>query len=312
MSKAVTELAADLGSFNNVSTDEVFGALQSGLLGESEPMRRFGANLSAARVEAYALASGMVKTKKEITDAVKVQARYALILKDTSNAQGDFGRTAEGTANKTRILNAQIVNMQTEFGKLAKGAGDAFLGFLATVVNAFIPHDAAVKKATDYINSYGVALEEAGDKGEGVVEALKVTAIEAYTAAWQDWMDVNQQFLTDTDNSGQTLAMMERLTMDMAMASGVGAAELAVLAEKVRLAGGDYDDLIAAIQGMIGTGIDLRAMAMRYVSDVKAMGGATTVVVKRMREFSSEAPKLMTHAVVDMKAAIKSGKEGII
>ena len=39
-----------------------------------------------------------------------------------------------------------------------------------------------------------------------------------------------------------------------------------MLAERVRLAGGDFDDFIAAIQGMIATGIDIKAMAMRYVT----------------------------------------------
>jgi hypothetical protein len=59
MSQTVTQLAADLASFNNVPVAEAISALQSGLVGETEPMRRFGANISAARVEAYALAKGM-------------------------------------------------------------------------------------------------------------------------------------------------------------------------------------------------------------------------------------------------------------
>jgi hypothetical protein len=183
---------------------------------------------------------------------------------------------------------------------------------LAGLVDSFGPADEAVQRATDYINDYGKALEDAAVAGQDVVTAAEVTAIELYTQAFKDWMDVNRQFLTDIDNSGQTLAMMERLTMDMAMASGVGAAELAVLAEKVRLAGGDFDDFVSAIQGMIATGIDLKAMAMRYVGSFAEIGGATDEAVRTMDRFASGTPKMMSRAVMDMKATIKAGKAGII
>lgn len=117
MSKGIVQLAADLGSFNNVATDEALIALQAGLVGETEPMRRFGANLSAARVEAYALAKGMATTKAAITEAMKVQARYELILQDTVLAQGDFARTSDGLANSSKIIAAELDNITTEIGR---------------------------------------------------------------------------------------------------------------------------------------------------------------------------------------------------
>ena len=46
--------------------------------------------MNAAAVEAQALAMGLAATKDEITDADKVAARYALILEQTTTAQGDF------------------------------------------------------------------------------------------------------------------------------------------------------------------------------------------------------------------------------
>lgn len=117
MSKALVTLGSDLASFNNTSIDEALTALQSGILGETEPLRRFGVNLSAARVEAYALANGLARSKSEITDQVKVAARYALILEDTANAQGDFNRTADGMANISRTLSAQMEDLQADIGE---------------------------------------------------------------------------------------------------------------------------------------------------------------------------------------------------
>jgi len=77
MSTSLVELASDLASFNNANPEDVLLALRSGLLGEAEPLRQFGVSLSAARIEAEALASGLVKP---IANATKV-AEAALKVK---------------------------------------------------------------------------------------------------------------------------------------------------------------------------------------------------------------------------------------
>lgn len=61
MSTSIVGLAGDIASFNNVDAAEVLLALRSGLVGEVEPLRRFGVSLSQARIEAEAVASGIVK-----------------------------------------------------------------------------------------------------------------------------------------------------------------------------------------------------------------------------------------------------------
>ena len=136
MSRALVELAADLASFNNTGIDEVILALRSGLAGEAEPMRRLGVSLSAARVEAYILSRGIAKTSSEITDAMKVAARYALIFEDTTKAQGDFDRTSDGLANTTRILEAELANLQTRIGTALL---PAFTGIVTFVLDNVLP-----------------------------------------------------------------------------------------------------------------------------------------------------------------------------
>jgi hypothetical protein len=51
-----------------------------------------------------------------LTAAQKAAAVYKIILKDTADAQGDVERTSGGFANQTRILKAQIGNLQEELG----------------------------------------------------------------------------------------------------------------------------------------------------------------------------------------------------
>jgi len=110
MSMSLVNLAADLASFNNASPEEVLGAMQSGLVGQVEPMRKYGVNLSEAAVKAKAMEMGLAGANGELTEAAKLQARYALILEQTTTSQGDFERTSSGLANQQRILKAQLAD----------------------------------------------------------------------------------------------------------------------------------------------------------------------------------------------------------
>lgn len=118
MSKDFIGLAADLGSFNNVPTPAALAAIQSGLVGEYEPLRAFGVMLSEAEVQNYALAEGIWDGTGAMTEQQKVLARQGLIYKQTTNAQDDFSRTSDGLANQTKILKAQLANLSAEFGQV--------------------------------------------------------------------------------------------------------------------------------------------------------------------------------------------------
>jgi len=113
----LTKRSADLASVFNVDVTEATTALGAALRGESEPARRFGINISDAAVQAEALASGLVNSKKEITDQIKVQARYNLILKQSSDVQGDFSNTSDSLANSTRIAKAELENVAAQLGQ---------------------------------------------------------------------------------------------------------------------------------------------------------------------------------------------------
>jgi hypothetical protein len=117
MSTSIIKLAADLGSFNNIKPEEALEKLRSGLVGEAEPLRALGINLNADAVAAKAMAMGLATSSKELTDADKLQARYALIVEQSANAHGDFARTSDGLANSTKIAKAQATDLQAEMGE---------------------------------------------------------------------------------------------------------------------------------------------------------------------------------------------------
>ena len=109
--------AADVASVFNVDVNESLNAFGSALRGEAEPARRFGVNISDVAVQAEALASGLVKNKNEITDQIKIQARYNIILKQTADLAGDFENTQGSLTNQLKIAKAGVAEYGAELGQ---------------------------------------------------------------------------------------------------------------------------------------------------------------------------------------------------
>lgn len=124
----LTGRASDFASVMNLDVAEAAGLFQSGLAGESEPLRRFSIDLSAAAVDAYAYANGIAEGGEQLTEAEKVQARYGLLMQETAQTQGDFANTSDSLANSTRILSSEWENFKAD-------AGEALLPLATAGVN---------------------------------------------------------------------------------------------------------------------------------------------------------------------------------
>jgi hypothetical protein len=117
MSTKMTQLAGDLASFNNVPVGDALEAIRSGLVGETEPLKKFGVNLNEAALKAEAMALGLDVSGTSLNATTKAQAAYSLIMKQTALAQGDFARTSDSLANQQRILSAEFANAKAEVGQ---------------------------------------------------------------------------------------------------------------------------------------------------------------------------------------------------
>jgi len=62
------------------------------------------------------MALGIYDGNGALTDQQKILAAQQAILKQTTDAQGDFARTSEGLANQTRIMKAQFEDVKAELG----------------------------------------------------------------------------------------------------------------------------------------------------------------------------------------------------
>lgn len=138
-------LASDLASFNNTSPEEAVTAIGAALRGESEPLRRFGVLLNDAVLKEEALALGIYSGTGALTTQQKILAAQAAIWKQTGDAQGDFARTSDGLANRSRILKAQLANVTTTIGtallpialKLATFFGDRVIPVVEKLASVF-------------------------------------------------------------------------------------------------------------------------------------------------------------------------------
>ena len=136
MSRTLVQLGADLASFNNTSPEEALDAIRSGLVGEVEPLRRYGVLLSEARVQQEAMRRTGKDNAKQLTESEKATARYNLILQQTKPAQGDFARTAGSAANQTRRLRANVRDLEADLGSTFIPVVADATGHLAALAHA--------------------------------------------------------------------------------------------------------------------------------------------------------------------------------
>lgn len=117
MSIILTGLAGDLASFYNLDTDEAFRKLRAAIAGETEPMKALGVNMNIVNLEAFAMSQGITKAYKDMTLAEQSILRYNYILAKTSDAQGDFARTAGSWANQIKLLKLNLQSISAIIGQ---------------------------------------------------------------------------------------------------------------------------------------------------------------------------------------------------
>lgn len=115
MSTSLTALAADMASFYNVSTEVAQTSLQGVFTGETEALKKFGIVMTQTNLEAFAEQQGKVYSK--MSEAEKVMTRYAYVMSATKDAQGDFARTSDGTANSLRVFAESLKELGAQFGE---------------------------------------------------------------------------------------------------------------------------------------------------------------------------------------------------
>lgn len=137
MAKSLTQLSADLASFNNTSQETAQIALNSIFTGETETLKQYGIVMTETNLEQFAMQQGLEKNIKQMSQAEKVQLRYNYVLANTTNAQGDFARTSDSVANQTRMAKEQLKQAAAALGQNLVPAAASALKVLNNILSGF-------------------------------------------------------------------------------------------------------------------------------------------------------------------------------
>ena len=186
LSKSLTQLGYDLSSLKNIPISEAFTKIRSAMAGELEPMLQLGVDISQARLQQELLALGFNKQVSTLSQADKATLRYIAILKQTTDAQGDFARTLSSPANMIRVLKAQLSGLARDIGSLLYPALKSILPPLIAAVELirefvqWVAKLMGVKvvltdfaKSADSVGGIGDAMDDTTDSTKKAAKALK-------------------------------------------------------------------------------------------------------------------------------------------
>lgn len=160
----LTTRIADFASVMNLDVPEAAQVFQSSLAGETEPIRRFGIDLSAAAIGLHAVETGLVDSAKEMTESDKVMARYSKLMADTAAMSGDFANTSDGLANSQRILSARIDDTMSSLGEALLPVVTSVVG---VVQDRLVP---AFQRFADWFRDNEDRITEFGQRVLGGIE----------------------------------------------------------------------------------------------------------------------------------------------
>lgn len=111
-------LGADLSAMFGGTTAEAVAALSSALKGERDPIERYGVSLKQAAIDAKAAELGFQKVGGSFDQEAQAAATLALIMEQTSDAHGKFGREGDTLAHQVQVLKAQVGDFAADMGTL--------------------------------------------------------------------------------------------------------------------------------------------------------------------------------------------------
>ena len=270
------KLSSDLASFNNTSPEQAINAIGAALRGEAEPLRAYGVLLDDASMRQKALELGIISsTKNALTPQQKVLAAQALIFEQTSAAQGDFARTSDGLANRTRILTAQLENAKVAIG-------DALLPVVLEIAT-FIS-DKVIPIIEQFSESFSDKDGALGGTIRNVANVIKSLAIPIFDGMKSAFDKIKK---TIVENKDEFEAFFDLLKAAAPIIGKVVGAAFSVVGDIASVVLNVMGTVVTALKGLINTAIDLVNIAIRgmniikpgadisYVSKIGATSGST-------------------------------------
>lgn len=127
----------DIAAFRDVSDAEAFGAVISGITGETEPLKRFGIIVNETAVKAELLKLGFKGNATEASEAAKSIARANIIMRQSAEMQGQVAREADTLAEQEKRVRVEFTKAAEDFGKQFLPVAAKVLAWASDALKAF-------------------------------------------------------------------------------------------------------------------------------------------------------------------------------
>lgn len=191
MSLQLTKLTADMASFYDMEQSDVARNLQAVFTGETEPLRKYGLDLTQATLKEWAMKQGLDADISSMTQAEKTMLRYQYVMANTAAAQGDFARTSDTWANQIRILKQSFEQLAAIIGGALINAFKPFVRTLNAVMQKVIAFATTVTNALGSIFGWKFEISAGGFA--------------------DDWSDAAGSAADIADSTGQAAKNVEKM-----------------------------------------------------------------------------------------------------
>jgi len=204
------------------------------------------------------LSLGIIKTTKEaLTPQQKVLAAQALIYQQTGAAQGDFERTSDGLANKTRILTAQLENAKVTIG-------EALLPIVLELANFFsekvIP---IVQKVADAFGSKSEGMSGTLSNLANSIKNFVQPIFEGFKSAFDSIKE------TVIENKDEFNAFFDVIKAAAPIIGNVIGKAFSIIGDVAAVVLNIMANVVGALRGLINTAIDLVNIGIRGFNLIK-------------------------------------------
>ena len=188
ITKSMTMLAGDISSLFNVDYSTVATNLQSGLIGQSRALYKYGIDITNATLATYAYNLGITKSVSEMSQAEKQQLRFIAILDQSKVSWGDLANTINSPSNMLRQFKTNLSETGMVLGQIFIPVLQKVMPVVNGVTIAFkrllvsIAQFAGVKIDFESFGQSGYkdttdGLGDISDSYDGVAESAKKAAI---------------------------------------------------------------------------------------------------------------------------------------
>lgn len=283
---AIQRTAMDLARLKGIGLAEASTILARAYLGSTTQLSKMGIKLAKGVDGMEAIAA--------------VQQRAA----------GQAEAWGESSAGAAEVFDIKVGELQESIGALVSGPADLFVTFLGNIVDRLTGNQGAptlLDELADSIYHVDAAAEQAAGHG---LERVVLTLDEAQKKV--DNLVVAAR-ASGSPLSAEWIAKLGPQYFQLAEALGVSTDGFLKLATRVEQAGGGIEQFRSATFALVnGT-----KSTTTYMIDAWQMTGQTVQeeadgATRTVRHMARVMPQEVTHAVVDMRSAIKEGKAGII